>query len=281
MKIKVLVLSCLVGAVILAFVYENGPAEAKAARPTYKVGIVSIQRIFRECKKNEKYRTEANEEQSRVLAELDKLAKEVEAEKAGLRTLKTGSSDHLALMKGILEKQANLQAQQEFHKQQMSLKDQQWTEQLYQEVLRETGEVAILEYYIGHDCGTVINPDIVRGMTFGGIAHAIGAALYEKFEYDDETGQHLSGSFMDYLLPSSHEVPTITMVKHYTPSPLTPMGQKGSGESGYLGGAAAIASAVNDALAPLGVSLHEVPLRMSDIEAAINETRRNEQAETP
>jgi 2-furoyl-CoA dehydrogenase large subunit len=134
----------------------------------------------------------------------------------------------------------------------------------------DTGQVEIMEYYIGHDCGTVINPDIVRGMTLGGIAHAIGAALYEKFVYDDETGQHLSGSFMDYLLPSSHEVPTITMVKHYTPSPLTPMGQKGSGESGYLGGAAAIASAVNDALAPLGKELNTLPMRVRDLENLLN-----------
>ncbi len=132
----------------------------------------------------------------------------------------------------------------------------------------ETGEVEILEYYVGHDCGTVINPDIVRGMTFGGIAHGIGAALYEKFEYD-ATGQHLSGTFMDYLLPSAHEVPAIEMVKHYTPSPHTPLGQKGAGESGYLGAPAAIASAVNDALAPLGLEITTLPMRIRDIGALL------------
>ncbi|NKB19472.1 MAG: molybdopterin-dependent oxidoreductase [Alphaproteobacteria bacterium] len=133
----------------------------------------------------------------------------------------------------------------------------------------ETGQVEILDYHMGHDCGTVLNPDIVRGMTFGGIAHGIGAALYEKFEYD-EGGQHLSGSFMDYLLPSSHEIPHVEMIKHYTPSPLTTFGQKGSGESGYLGAPAAIASAVNDALAPLGKSIETLPMRVRDIEALIN-----------
>ena len=132
----------------------------------------------------------------------------------------------------------------------------------------ETGEVEILEYHVGHDCGTVINPDIVRGMTLGGIAHGIGAALYEKFEYD-ETGQHLSGTFMDYLLPSAHEVPAIGMVKHFTPSPHTPLGQKGAGESGYLGAPAALASAVNDALAPLGLEITTLPMRMRDIEALL------------
>ena len=134
---------------------------------------------------------------------------------------------------------------------------------------RHTGQVEILDYHIGHDCGTVINPDIVRGMTFGGIAHGIGAALYEKFEYD-EMGQHLSGSFMDYLLPSAHEIPSITMVKHYTPSPLTPMGQKGSGESGYLGSPAAIAGAVNDALEPLGKEITTLPMRVRDLEKLLN-----------
>jgi 2-furoyl-CoA dehydrogenase large subunit len=133
----------------------------------------------------------------------------------------------------------------------------------------DTGQVKILEYFMGHDCGTVLNPDIVRGMTIGGIAHGIGAALYEKFEYD-EGGQHLSGSFMDYLLPSSHEIPKIDIMKHYTPSPLTTFGQKGSGESGYLGAPAAIASAVNDALSPLGKSIEIIPMRVRDIEGLIN-----------
>jgi 2-furoyl-CoA dehydrogenase large subunit len=132
-----------------------------------------------------------------------------------------------------------------------------------------TGQVQIHDYYIGHDCGTVINPDIVRGMTFGGIAHGIGAALYEKFQYD-ESGQLQAGTFMDYLLPSAHEIPSVEMIKHYTPSPLTEFGQKGSGESGYLGAPAAIASAVNDALAPLGKSIATLPMRVRDLEEMLN-----------
>ena len=84
----------------------------------------------------------------------------------------------------------------------------------------------------------MINPDIVHGMTYGGIAHGIGAALYEKFTYDDH-GQLTSGTFMDYLIPSALEVPPITIVDHCTPSPLTTFGQKGSGEAGYLGAPAA------------------------------------------
>ena len=80
----------------------------------------------------------------------------------------------------------------------------------------------------------MINPAIVSGMTYGGIAHGIGAALFEEFAYD-ANGQLLTQSFLDYLMPSSHEVPAIQIVKHCTPSPHTVFGQKGSGESGYLG----------------------------------------------
>jgi 2-furoyl-CoA dehydrogenase large subunit len=105
----------------------------------------------------------------------------------------------------------------------------------------------------------MINPDIVHGMTYGGIAHGIGAALYEKFAYDDN-GQLTSGTFMDYLLPSAMEIPSISIVDHCTPSPLTTFGQKGSGEAGYLGAPAAIANAINDALAPRGAVLDELPM---------------------
>jgi CO/xanthine dehydrogenase Mo-binding subunit len=99
-------------------------------------------------------------------------------------------------------------------------------------------------------------------MTMGGIAHGIGAALLEEFAYNDD-GQMVAQSFMDYLLPSSHEVPPVEIVKHETPSPHTVFGQKGSGESGYLGAPAAVASAVNDALNPLGIKVNAVPMRMA------------------
>ncbi|NBU73543.1 MAG: hypothetical protein EBS53_19225, partial [Bacteroidetes bacterium] len=118
----------------------------------------------------------------------------------------------------------------------------------------DTCKVTLRRYVCGHDCGVMISPDVVHGMTYGGIAHGLGAALMEKFSYSEE-GQLLAGTFMDYLLPSAHEVPSITIVDHCTPSPLTEFGQKGSGEAGYLGSPAAIASAVNDALQPRGASI--------------------------
>ncbi|HXX08013.1 MAG TPA: xanthine dehydrogenase family protein molybdopterin-binding subunit [Pseudolabrys sp.] len=126
----------------------------------------------------------------------------------------------------------------------------------------DLGRPEILRYRLGHDCGTQINPKIVRGMTIGGIAHGIGAALYEEFSYNDE-GQLIAQSFMDYLLPSSHEVPPVEIIDHETPSPHTVFGQKGSGESGYLGAPAAVANAVNDAIRPLGISVNALPIRVS------------------
>ncbi len=132
-----------------------------------------------------------------------------------------------------------------------------------------TGKVTIHKYICGHDCGVMISPDVVHGMTYGGIAHGLGAALFEKFSFSEE-GQLLAGTFMDYLLPSAHEVPSITIVDHCTPSPLTEFGQKGSGEAGYLGSPAAIASAVNDALSPKGISINTLPMTPSALWSVIN-----------
>src|SRR5438552_4491454 len=128
-----------------------------------------------------------------------------------------------------------------------------------QTYFRITGLPVTRKYVCGHDCGVMINPDIVHGMTYGGIAHGIGAALYENFTYD-ENGQLTAGTFMDYLIPSAMEVPSVAIVDHCTPSPLTTFGQKGSGEAGYLGAPAAIANAINDALDPRGVSIDTLPI---------------------
>jgi 2-furoyl-CoA dehydrogenase large subunit len=137
----------------------------------------------------------------------------------------------------------------------------------------DLGKPEIRRWFVGHDCGTVINPKVVRGMTMGGIAHGIGAALYEEFAYDGE-GQLLTQSFMDYLLPSSHEVPMVEIVHHVTPSPHTVFGQKGSGESGYLGAPAAISSGVNDALQPLGISVNRLPIKVSALGDMIAAARK-------
>ncbi|MDP3085827.1 MAG: xanthine dehydrogenase family protein molybdopterin-binding subunit [Rubrivivax sp.] len=136
----------------------------------------------------------------------------------------------------------------------------------------QTGKVGLHRYVFGHDCGVMISPDVVHGMTYGGIAHGIGAALMEKFAYSDD-GQLLSGTFMDYLMPSALEVPALQIVDHCTPSPLTEFGQKGSGEAGYLGSPAAIASALNDALAPRGASIDALPMTPPALWAALQQAR--------
>jgi 2-furoyl-CoA dehydrogenase large subunit len=146
---------------------------------------------------------------------------------------------------------------------------------VYLEIDPDTGKPSLGKYVCGHDCGVMINPDIVHGMTYGGIAHGIGAALYEKFSYTED-GQLASGTFMDYLIPSAMEVPRLAIVDHCTPSPLTTFGQKGSGEAGYLGAPAAIASAVNDALGAVGVSLDALPMSHLAIWNAIRASRHPE-----
>ena len=143
MKIKTMILSCLAGAVVLSMcVYRDSGARSKASRPASKIGVVSVRRILGGCKRVARYRDEAVAERDKVLAGLDKLSREIETDRAGLKTLKAGSSDHLARMKEILEKQASLQARQEFGKQQMALKERRLIEGLYKDILQKTREVA-------------------------------------------------------------------------------------------------------------------------------------------
>jgi carbon-monoxide dehydrogenase large subunit len=127
------------------------------------------------------------------------------------------------------------------------------------EVDVETGGVRILRYFALHDHGVQINPMIVDGQTRGGIAHAIGNALYEWMGYD-ENGQPTTTSFADYLLPTATEIPAIESFYRSSPSPLNPLGVKGAGEAGVIPSAAAVISAVENALEVFGVSITDVPL---------------------
>jgi len=117
-------------------------AESKADEHPLKIGVVSVKKVFKDCKKSTMYREEAFAERDRLNAELERLTKEIEAGQAGLKALKAGSKEHLALTKEILEKQGSLQVQQEFYKQQSTLREYNWTKKLYEDILRETGEVA-------------------------------------------------------------------------------------------------------------------------------------------
>jgi Skp family chaperone for outer membrane proteins len=117
-------------------------AQPKADKPSSKVGVVSVRKAFRNCKRNSKYREQAIAEQTKITAEDEKLSRELEAQEAALKALKLGSSDHLAQYKELLNKRAALEVQRQFNNQQRALKDRQWTEGLYKEVLRITGELA-------------------------------------------------------------------------------------------------------------------------------------------
>ncbi len=145
------------------------------------------------------------------------------------------------------------------------------------EVDRETAEVSIKRYVVVHDCGRQINPMIVTGQIQGGVAAGIGNAFYEQLVFDDG-GQLLNASFMDYLLPTAMDVPTIEMGHVETPSPLNPLGTKGVGEAGAIPVGALFAQAVEDALSGTGVEITEIPLSPSRlfalIEQAVGDERR-------
>ena len=123
-----------------------------------------------------------------------------------------------------------------------------------------------------HDAGTIINPMIVEGQIYGGALHGLGGALYEELAYDED-GQLLTGTFMDYLVPTASEAPEIDIAHIVSPSPLTPLGSKGLGESSSMTVPAVIANAVSDALAPARHQDHELPMTPSRLHALIQAAR--------
>jgi carbon-monoxide dehydrogenase large subunit len=145
------------------------------------------------------------------------------------------------------------------------------------EVDIETGKFEIEKFVCVEDCGTMLNPLIVEGQIAGGVAQGLGGAVYEELVYDDE-GQFLSGSLMDYLYPSSMEVPNMEMAHIQTPSPWTEGGIKGMGESGAISTPAAVVNAVADALAPFGVVVDSMPLGPDRIKRLIREAQAKQPA---
>ncbi len=132
-----------------------------------------------------------------------------------------------------------------------------------------TGGVAIVDYVIIEDCGTMVNPMIVEGQSRGGATQGIGTALLEELPYD-VTGQPLAATLGDYLMPGSLDAPSFRIYHTETPSPYTDHGIKGVGEGSAIAPPAAIVNAINDALRPLGVEIGETPATPSRIRAAIN-----------
>ncbi len=133
----------------------------------------------------------------------------------------------------------------------------------------KTGNVRVERYLVANDVGRAINPMLVEGQIVGGFAQGLGGALYEEFRYD-ESGQPLSTTFADYLIPTAAEVPDVdVLITEDAPSPLNPLGVKGAGEGGANGVGAAIASAIDDALCRPGViiSLPVTPAKIRSIVA--------------
>jgi aerobic carbon-monoxide dehydrogenase large subunit len=129
------------------------------------------------------------------------------------------------------------------------------------EVDAETGAVQILRYVVAEDCGVLINPMIVEGQVVGGVAQGIGAVLMEEITYGAD-GQLLSGTFLDYLIPSASEVPPVEITHLVTPSTVHELGTKGAGEGGTIGATAAVANAIADALSLSDVTLPLTPDRI-------------------
>ncbi len=127
-----------------------------------------------------------------------------------------------------------------------------------------TGDLEILSYVAVDDCGQVLNHYLAEAQVHGGLAQGIGQALYEEIVYD-ETGQLISGTLMDYTLPTAEQLPIFTTQSVETPSPRNPLGAKGVGEAGCTGGPPCIVNAVLDALAPLGIKEIDMPLRPEKI----------------
>ena len=136
------------------------------------------------------------------------------------------------------------------------------------EVDRDTGQVKIVKYVAVDDCGPQINPLLVEGQVQGGIAHSIGQVLFEQTVYD-ESGQLLTGEFMDYALPRAEDVPDYILGSTVTPSPSNPLGIKGVGEAGTIGATPAIANAIIDALQPFGIRHLDLPMTPEKIWKAI------------
>jgi carbon-monoxide dehydrogenase large subunit len=135
-----------------------------------------------------------------------------------------------------------------------------------------TGNLRFVRYVVVHDCGVLINPTIVEGQIHGGVAQGIGGAFYERLHFD-ESGQLINASFMDFLMPTSVEVPEIEVAHLETPSPLNPLGVKGVGEAGTIPVAALVAEAIEDALAPFGIRITEMPLSPPRIRELLDEAQ--------
>ena len=131
----------------------------------------------------------------------------------------------------------------------------------------ETGRVTILRYVVVHDSGRMINPLIVDGQVQGGVAQGLGNAILERIEFDREA-QPLTTTLAEYMIPGACDLPSIAILHLDSPTAHNPLGVKGVGESGTVPATAAVAAAIEDALAPFSVEVDEVPVRPDSLARA-------------
>ena len=136
------------------------------------------------------------------------------------------------------------------------------------EVDIELGQVQIDDYAIAHDCGVVVNPMLVEGQIVGGAVQGIGGALYEDIAYD-ASGQPLTTTLADYMLPNAYDLPHVQIMHQHSPSPRNPFGVKGVGEGGPIAPPAVIANAVSDALRDFKAEFNRTPVTPQQITAVI------------
>ena len=141
------------------------------------------------------------------------------------------------------------------------------------EIDPDTGESQIVNYVAADDCGNIISHTLVEGQLHGGLMQGIGQVFGEHIAYDPDTGQLLSGTFMDYFMPRAENLPPIALIDCGVPSPFNPLGAKGAGEAGATGSVPALANAVFDALKPLNVRKIEMPYTPHCIWRAIQDAR--------
>jgi carbon-monoxide dehydrogenase large subunit len=137
----------------------------------------------------------------------------------------------------------------------------------------ETGDFDIERFIMVHDSGRIVNPKVVEGQVQGALAQGFGAALTEELRYDPETGQLVNGTMMDYFVPTAADLPEVELLHTEVPSPVTPFGVRGVGESGTIPPGATVANAICDALSDLGVDLTSLPLTPERVWRAIQEAR--------
>jgi Skp family chaperone for outer membrane proteins len=147
MKVRVMIIGCLISLLVLFCGYGAGAVKTKAKDETAagtqsKIGVISVRKIFQACKRNEKYRLQAKAEQEKAISELQQLRAEIKAAEAQLETRKAGTKDYLDLAQELSQKKATLPLKQDYYEQQFSAKDKDWTEQLYKDILASVNKIA-------------------------------------------------------------------------------------------------------------------------------------------